>query len=171
MHNVRHGLDIASFLAEPVKEDMEVHLVNLRFAFVVVPRQFYNHLNARTTKISCLCPHATYGVNQCVCNAGKKGTQRGHGSSPRESQVCLRQVCLRRGSPTFALSFQCGDPAGSTKITCLCPHAPYGATLCVCNAVRGNYTCVFLVLNSGQLEGAGVKKVHLCCPYFPFRAI
>ena len=30
MHNARNGDDIAIFLAEPVKEDIEAHLANLR---------------------------------------------------------------------------------------------------------------------------------------------
>lgn len=31
MHNARDGLDIANFLAEPVKEEMEAHFANLRY--------------------------------------------------------------------------------------------------------------------------------------------
>ena len=30
MYNVRNGADLARFLADPVKEDMEAHLHNLR---------------------------------------------------------------------------------------------------------------------------------------------
>ena len=33
MHNARDGFDLARFLAEPVKEEMEEHFINLRYYF------------------------------------------------------------------------------------------------------------------------------------------